>query len=385
VDCLDTGMAFLHILLQHVLPPDRAPTARYSGGQTRRSRHGGKFRWREALGQRSIQRAVQLGAYGKGVNFDVCGSVQDDWSPMIQGGRVKLLTLTWLLGVLALQHTSTLGQGEPAPKHEHAGSQAPDTGGTNATRLAIVAGTVAGGVTAIHLYQQQAWWRTARAPFHFQEDLVYACNVDKVGHLYAANVLTFVFSKSLEWSNLKESDALLWGAIGSTLFQTYVEVEDGFSAYWGFDRVDFASDVVGAWYPVVQHYVPVLENFNFRFSYLPKNPGAPGAIPGQTHTIFDDYEGQTLWLTLTMKNLLPKSAAACWPDFLCLSVGMAVRDNLTPDRYLVWYLSPELDMTRIIPQSSDFLRTLGRALNFIHFPMPAVRFAPGVVWYGLYF
>jgi hypothetical protein len=296
---------------------------------------------------------------------------------------IRFLALAWLAG--PAEH----GDAHTFPWQEadssHAESTTSDTSRIDGGRLAIVGGTVAAGVTAIQLYQMNAWWKTARAPFHFEEDLVYACNVDKLGHLCAANFLTWTFSKSLEWSNFQKSDALLWGAIGSTLFQTYIEVQDGFSAYWGFDRVDFASDVVGAWYPVLQHHVPFFQDFNFRFSYLPKNPGAPGAIPGQTHTVFDDYEGQTIWLTFTMKHLLPASVAASWPDFLCLSLGVAVRDNLTPDRYLVWYLSPELDLTKIIPQDTAFLRLLSETLNFIHVPMPALRFAPGVVWYGLYF
>ena len=260
-----------------------------------------------------------------------------------------------------------------------------DSSRVNGTRLAIVGGTVAVGVTAIHLYQMNAWWKGKRGPFHVQEDLVYAKNVDKLGHLYGANVLTFAFKKSLEWSNVPEEKSWFWGAIGSTLFQTYVEVEDGYAVDWGFDRVDFASDLVGAWFPVAQHYVPYLRNFGFRFSYIPKTSGEPGALPGQTRTLFDDYEGQTLWLTLKMKNILPASAAAYWPGFLCLSLGVAVRNNLSPDRYLVWILSPDLDMTKIIPPDTPFLKTLGETLNFIHFPMPAVRFAPGVVWYGLYF
>jgi len=297
---------------------------------------------------------------------------------------VRLL-LILIVGELGFPPGHTRGQGALRTSAGEPAIPEADSSGINTTRLVIFGGTVAAGITAVHLYQQNAWWKTARAPFHFEEDLVYACNIDKIGHLYGANVLTFVLSKGLEWSNFTESNALLWGAIGSTLFQTYIEIEDGFSAYWGFDRVDLASDVVGAWYPVLQHHVPFFKDFNFRFSYLPKNPGSPGAIKGQTHTVFDDYEGQTLWLTLTMKHILPESVAAYWPDFLCLSLGVAVRDNLSPNRYLAWYLSPDLDMTKIIPQDTKFLKTLGEALNFIHFPMPAVRFAPGVVWYGIYF
>jgi hypothetical protein len=255
----------------------------------------------------------------------------------------------------------------------------------NATRLAIVTGTAAVGITAIHLYQQNAWWKDHRTSFHFREDLVYALNVDKIGHLYGASVLTFLFSRSLQWANMSEVSSLYWGAAGATLFQTYVEVEDGFSEYWGFDRVDFAADVIGAWYPVLQHYVPSLKNVQLRFSYYPKDAGAASAIAGQTKTIIDDYEGQTFWLTITPHDLLPEGNR-WWPSFLGIALGVAVRDNNSSDRYLSWFIAPELDYRYIIPRDTWFLRTLGEALNFIHIPMPAVQFGPGgAVWYGLYF
>lgn len=291
--------------------------------------------------------------------------------------KYLLIAATFLVGSAQAQSDSLMQQQVAVDSLQETG--------INPGRLAIVGGVTAASVTAIHFYQQNAWWSGARSRFHFQEDLIYAKSIDKIGHLYGANVLTFVFSRSLQWANLEEEKSILWGAIGSTLFQTYVEIEDGFSKYWGFDRVDFASDLVGAWYPYAQHHVPFLKNFNFRFSYLPKTANEPSGIPGQKHNLLDDYEGQTLWLSLTMKNLLPEKVSRWWPEFLCLSVGVAVRDNNSPDRYLVWFIAPDLDMTKIIPPKTPFLKTLGEALNFIHFPMPAVRFHPSAVWYGVYF
>ena len=48
---------------------------------------------------------------------------------------------------------------------------------------------MAGGMTAIHVYQQNGWWADNRAPFHVQEDLTYGLWVDKIGHFYGASVL----------------------------------------------------------------------------------------------------------------------------------------------------------------------------------------------------
>ena len=256
-------------------------------------------------------------------------------------------------------------------------------------RLAIVLGTTAVGITTIHLYQANGWWKDNRAAFHFQEDLRYGLYVDKLGHFYAATVLGFMFKKSLQWSNLHEEQALLWGAAGSALFQTYVEVEDGFHL-WGFDRVDFASDIAGAAYPVAQYYWRPLRNFNFKFSYHPSpllnEKGMNVGFKGQRHILMDDYEGQTIWLSLSMRNLLPEAAARYWPPWLCLAAGYGARKvGSANDAYRVAFLALDFDVTEIIPQDTAFLRTLSEALNFIHLPSPAVRFVPGAVWYGLYF
>jgi hypothetical protein len=257
----------------------------------------------------------------------------------------------------------------------------------NYSRLEITGGVFFGSMIAIHIYQQNGWWKDNRAPFHFQEDLIYGLNVDKIGHFYGADLLTFVISRTLRWSNVPDRSALWLGSAGALLFQTYVEVEDGFST-WGFDRVDFASDVAGAAWPVLQYYVPQLQNLNVRFSYHPSSLlGSAGGsgFKGQKHLMIDDYEGQTMWFCLKVHNVLPGAVGTCWPEFLNLSYGYGVRDVAQPHPYRVYFIAPDLDMTKIIPQSSSFLKTLSEALNFIHMPMPAFRFYPRPAFFGIYF
>ena len=261
----------------------------------------------------------------------------------------------------------------------------------NNTRLALVSGTLLTSMVAIHIYQQNGWWKDNRAPFHFQEDLKYGLWVDKIGHFYGAYLLNFVMSKSFEWADVPDEKALWFGAGGGLLFQTYVEVEDGFSA-WGFDRVDWLFDLGGAAWLPLRYYVPYLQNFDLKLSYHPSdllgNPGGIG-FKGQKHLMMDDYEGQTMWMSVKIKNLLPTSVEKYWPSFLCLSIGYGARD-VAPDvaganPHRVYFLAPDLDMTEIIPRNTKFLQTLGEALNFVHFPMPAIRFGHKTILYGLYF
>jgi hypothetical protein len=263
----------------------------------------------------------------------------------------------------------------------------PDSTGVNKTRLYIVTGALAAGALTIELYQLSGWWKDNRRSFHFQEDLKYGLNVDKFGHFYGAMLGTFMFKKSLEWANLSEESALWWGAGAALFFQTYVEVQDGFSA-WGFDRVDFASDVLGAAYPVAQFHIPFLQNFNFKGSYHPSSllnePGGVG-FKGQKHLIFDDYEGQTVWLSVRVHDLLPEPVSSWWPSWLCIAGGYGARDVALSNPYPVYFVGLDLDLTRIIPQDTPFLRTLSQALNFLRMPLPAVQLSPHVVVHGVYF
>lgn len=278
-------------------------------------------------------------------------------------------------------------EGSDAARDVRAPNPASDTSSIHPVRFAVVTGGVALTMAGIHIYQQNGWWKNNRAPFHFQEDLKYGRSVDKLGHFYGGIVAAFLLRKSYRWAGLSEEASLYWGSAGSLLFQTYVEIEDGFSK-WGFDRVDFAADVAGAAWPVAQYHVPFLRNFDFKFSYVPSpnlNQSGGTGFVGQRHIMFDDYEGQTIWMSVKMKNVLPEPAAKYWPDVLSLSLGYAVRDVFTPRPYSAWLLALDLDMTKVIPADTPFLKLLGEALNFIKFPAPAVQFSPRAIWYGIYF
>lgn len=238
----------------------------------------------------------------------------------------------------------------------------------------------------IHIYQMNGWWKDNRRSFHFREDLRYALHVDKIGHFHGATALTLLMGKAFRWVRYDPETSLLLGAGVSTAFQTFVEVQDGFST-WGFDRVDFASNLAGAWYPVAQQYWPPLRSVNVKFSYTPSANihRSDPSFPGQRHLLMDDYEGQSFWLSLRVNSMLPENIERVWPDWLCLAIGYGARDVLSERPYRVWYLALDVDLSALAPREEGFLRTMAEALDLIHLPAPAVRIHPGVIWYGLYF
>jgi hypothetical protein len=237
----------------------------------------------------------------------------------------------------------------------------------------------------IHFYQQKAWWSTKRSSFHFENDWKYALWIDKIGHLYGASLLQHGLSAGLEAADFDAEMSTIYGSIGALAFQTYIEIEDGFGPNWGFSPGDFYSDILGAAFPIAQYYYPYLKNFQFRFSYVPKDLHKTNPNSGQQHIIIDDYAGQKFWVSCRMKNILPNSVSKYWPGFLMLSGGMGVRDldGLGGGRR-EWYIGLDFDAEEI-PLYGKFWQFIKNTLNYIHFPLPGFRFSPETKFFAFCF
>lgn len=255
-------------------------------------------------------------------------------------------------------------------------------------RATIVGGVLGATVVGLHIYQRNAWWQDQRTSFHFQDDPDYALNVDKAGHFYGGAFGSFLGQKSLEWSGASRETAVWGGFAMGALFELYVEFEDGFARDWGFSPGDAYADVIGAAWPVVQYYVPAASHLQPKFSYFPSKAFRDGIHKGNA---IDDYEGQTYWMGIHVHGLLPRAWQSYWPEWLGLAVGVSVRNmphfdqehTTSTERNLI--LALDYDMTKIIPGDSWLLNALKEALNYIHFPAPAIRISPNYVAYGLYF
>ncbi|MBI5646998.1 MAG: hypothetical protein HY962_08685 [Ignavibacteriae bacterium] len=248
---------------------------------------------------------------------------------------------------------------------------------------AIMGGALTITITGVHMYQMNAWWKDQRTSFHFTEDAAYALNVDKAGHFLGGAFCSFLGRKSVEWVGVSRGASAAWGSVIGALFELYVEFEDGFARDWGFSPGDAYADLLGAGWMYGQYAVPGMEHFQPKFTYFPSKKYRDGLHHGNA---IDDYEGQTYWMAVHIHGLLPASWQRWWPEWLALAFGTSVRDMDNPDKKQRNILiALDYDMTKIIPGESWFMRTFKEALNFLHFPSPAIRISPDFVGYGLYF
>ena len=108
--------------------------------------------------------------------------------------------------------------------------------------------------------------------------------------------------------------------------------------------------------------------------------------------ILKDYNGQALWLSFNIHSFMKETNIPSW---LNISVGYGAEgmfggyDNIAYDkngnisfnrldikRRRQWYLSPDVDFTKI-KTNSKFVRTILSGLNAIKIPAPALELSNG--------
>ena len=157
------------------------------------------------------------------------------------------------------------------------------------------------------------------------EDGDYALYSDKLGHVYGSYITAAIFREGLYASGFNNDWATITGGILGLGYETYVEIMDGYGENWGFSPSDYYADVVGAAFFIAQEYVPFLQNFTFKYMYIPADWHGEKRRVG-AEMLIDDYSSQTYWLSINMHNILPEPAKDYWPTWLELSVGYAARN-----------------------------------------------------------
>lgn len=263
---------------------------------------------------------------------------------------------------------------------------------------------LAAGITAVSYggsfyFLNKAWYKDhARSSFHTYNDAKEWQQVDKVGHAWTAYSLSRATGMMWQWSGVDHRTSVLLGSGTSLAYLFSIEYLDGRSADWGWSWADIGADIFGASLYTAQEFAWKDQRIQFKFSSHLKNYNQTllqqraDELFGESlpERLLKDYNYQTYWLSFNMASFLPETKI---PGWLNISIGYGAHgmfggyENIAYDkngniifdrrdirRYRQWYLSPDIDFTRI-KTGSGFLRTAFSILNILKFPAPALEFS----------
>ena len=268
----------------------------------------------------------------------------------------------------------------------------------------LVVGTYATLSTGLYF----AWYdQYPRSGFQFFDDRGEWLDMDKGGHIYSAYFQSYICYHGARWTGLSEPKSILTGVLCATVFQTTIEVMDGFSERWGFSVADVVSNGIGVSTFALQQHLWHEQRITLKINSFPTSypsfdiVGSQGTVLssrdrrddlyGSTYleSYLKDYNTQSYWASINVHSFLPEGNR--WPAWLNVAVGyggdnmyggfenewemageqFAVDDSMYP-RTRQYYLGFDLDLRHIKTKSNFWNSVLG-ALNIFKVPSPALE------------
>lgn len=270
----------------------------------------------------------------------------------------------------------------------------------NWNRTALIGCSIVAVNTGLwFLYNDVYYSNQKKVKMHSRSDWFnYTLNIDKLGHIHSTLTLHKLSTQASRWCNFSEENSLWIGSAISWFHMLQIELSDSRYEKWGFSWEDFSSNTIGALYPNLQYYFPLMKSFNLKFSYHPSGHFKQKYVD----QFIEDYEGKTYWLTINIHDLLPSSLKPYWFDWLQIAIGYGGEKLIVPHtkspwwKYnsvgkkglgeQEWYISFDYDLIGLFkPENNSFWYTLLENLNLLHFPSPAIRISPSSIYYGIYF
>ncbi|MBC8109601.1 MAG: DUF2279 domain-containing protein [Verrucomicrobia bacterium] len=223
----------------------------------------------------------------------------------------------------------------------------------------------------------QLWYaKQATANFHFFDDWEEWNGLDKLGHFYTAFHVSDMSIKMMLWLKVSRKNAIVGGTLAGILFQTPIEIMDGFGTGYGFSWADMLANVVGSSFVLFQYLLWNEIKILPKFSFFPSGLAAlrPNLL-GNTllQQVLKDYNGQTYWFSFPLPFL---------PKWLRLAIGYGSHDMIFArpaqnstngyEMYQQFYLSIDIDLEQI-PTKNNFLKTIYYFANKIRLPFPALE------------
>lgn len=209
--------------------------------------------------------------------------------------------------------------------------------------------------------------------------------MDKLGHVNTAWQLSNFSYSAYRYTGMKEQKAALVGSSFALLYQTTLEIFDGYSAKWGFSFGDMGANLLGAGMAYLRN-THILRYVQYKISwwetqYPPYRTDVLGkTIPEQ---MLKDYNGQTYWLSINF----PHSWFKANRNWLCFSLGYSIdgytggkqnyyaADVVLPsplfERKSEFFLSLDLDCSQFNIRKK-WLRQVLKVFNVVKVPFPAI-------------
>lgn len=279
-------------------------------------------------------------------------------------------------------------------------------------RKLLVGGISAAGYAGSLLLLNEAWYKNyPKSSFHTFNDAAEWLQVDKLGHGWTAYNTSRATTAMWQWAGYRgasKQKAIWLGSISGFTYLTVIEVLDGHSANWGWSWADVGANAFGTALFAGQELLWDEQRIQYKFSSHRNRydhslePRADKLFGGSLpERLLKDYNAQTYWLSINMRSILPKTKL---PPWLNIAVGYGATglwggfDNKAYDaggniifdrqdipRQRQWYLSPDIDFTKIKTRSA-FVRTILSGLNALKFPAPALELTGKKIRLrGLYF
>ncbi|MFY0254642.1 DUF2279 domain-containing protein [Chitinophaga sp. 30R24] len=268
----------------------------------------------------------------------------------------------------------------------------PDT--TIRSRVWLLSGTTVAAYGVSLAVLNTAWYRDyPKSNFHFFSDMNEWKQMDKAGHIFSAYFIGKYSREMWRWSGIPRKEQIWVGGMSGFVFQSVIEILDGYSSEWGFSWGDMGANAIGSALLISQELAWNEQRIQLKFSAHPEHYNDDQILAEKTTELFGkafwertlkDYNGQTYWLSVNLHSFYKDSHL---PEWLNIAVGYGAQgmiggtDNTWTDKHGIdrdyshlartrqFYLSPDVDFTKIHTHKKA-VKVLFQVLNMMKFPAP---------------
>ena len=152
----------------------------------------------------------------------------------------------------------------------------------------------------------ELWYKNyPKSNFHFVNDNSSWLQMDKFGHAATSYYGGVNGIKLYKWAGLEYKKAVWFGGLTGLLFNSTIEILDGFSANWGASLGDVFANSMGSLIAISQELYWKEQKILLKYSYSKSGiADSNNELFGNTilQRSLKDYNGQTYWLSVNINS-----------------------------------------------------------------------------------